>query len=140
MLREQFVYPATFIVHAENSVGSNIKDIKNTYFAYNAKEIEDCHYLCDVLNATNCMDCNYSLYYPESSYQLMSTLELKHAVCNIATHHSHHVYYCQLCNNSQYLFGCVGLNNKEYCIFNKQYTKEEYFTKLAGILEHLCLT
>ena len=36
------------------------------------------------------------------------------------------------CENSNHLFGCIGLRKKQYCILNKQYTKEEYertFTK-----------
>ena len=35
--------------------------------------------------------------------------------------------YCGFCIGSKSCFGCVGLYKKEYCIFNKQYTKEEYF-------------
>jgi hypothetical protein len=34
------------------------------------------------------------------------------------------------------LFGCVGLKNKEYCILNKQYTKEEYFKLVEKIKIH----
>ena len=37
--------------------------------------------------------------------------------------------------NSQNLFGCVGLVNKEYCILNKQYTKETYFEKIKEIAD-----
>lgn len=46
---------------------------------------------------------------------------------------------CEGCNNSAFLydcrgcsncFGCVNLRNKSYCIFNEQYSKEEYFEKL----------
>ena len=33
------------------------------------------------------------------------------------------IYNCLGCSNC---FGCVNLRNKKYCIFNKQYTKEEY--------------
>jgi hypothetical protein len=40
-------------------------------------------------------------------------------------------YYCYNCTNSHDLFGCVSLNRKQYCIFNKQYTKEEY-EKIVG--------
>ena len=36
------------------------------------------------------------------------------------------VRYSLYCHNSDHLLGCVGLQNKSYCIFNKQYTKEEY--------------
>lgn len=34
--------------------------------------------------------------------------------------------YCSLCFNSSSLFGCIGLNKKQYCILNKQYTEDEY--------------
>jgi hypothetical protein len=45
--------------------------------------------------------------------------------------------YCLLCQNSSYLFGCISLRNKQYCIFNKQYTKEEYETLIPKIIEHM---
>ena len=44
-------------------------------------------------------------------------------------------------NNSRNCFGCIGLkNNDEYCILNKQYTKEEYETLVPKIIEHMMKT
>ncbi|MDR0650606.1 MAG: hypothetical protein LBG59_04305 [Candidatus Peribacteria bacterium] len=40
-------------------------------------------------------------------------------------------------NNSSNLFGCIGLRGKEYCILNKQYTKEEYETLVPKIIEKM---
>ncbi len=34
-------------------------------------------------------------------------------------------------------FGCIGLHHKQYCILNKQYSKEEYEVLLARIKEHM---
>ena len=34
-------------------------------------------------------------------------------------------------------FGCVGLRNKQYCIFNKQYTKEEYEDLVPKIIHQM---
>ena len=45
--------------------------------------------------------------------------------------------YTDWCNDCQDIFGCVGLRNKKYCIFNKQYTKEEYFNLRKKIIEHM---
>jgi hypothetical protein len=36
-----------------------------------------------------------------------------------------------------YCFGCVGLKHKQYCILNKQYTKEEYEILLPKIIAHM---
>ena len=35
------------------------------------------------------------------------------------------------------IFGCVGVQNKQYCILNKQYTKEEYEALVPKIIEHM---
>lgn len=45
--------------------------------------------------------------------------------------------YSAYCNTSSNLFGCVGLRKKEYCIFNKQYTKEGYFALREKIIQHM---
>ena len=41
------------------------------------------------------------------------------------------------CQNVANLFGCVGLKNKQYCILNKQYTKEEYETLVVRIIQQM---
>jgi hypothetical protein len=63
--------------------------------------------------------------------------------------YSENVYSCFMfdnCNNVWYsvymadcsfCFGCVGLKNKQFCIFNKQYTKEDRFTTVEMILSWL---
>ncbi len=50
---------------------------------------------------------------------------------------SDNVYYCILCIGIKDCFGCVGLRNKQYCIFNKQYTKEAYEKEVAEIINHM---
>ncbi len=47
------------------------------------------------------------------------------------------VHYSMLCMNCKHCFGCVGLNHDEYCVFNKQYTKEEYEELVGKIIEHM---
>ena len=43
--------------------------------------------------------------------------------------------HCQ--SSSSNLFACVGLRNKQYCILNKQYSKEEYDELVPKIIEHM---
>ncbi len=49
----------------------------------------------------------------------------------------HHLEYSFSCVGSSNLFGCVGLRKKEYCILNKQYTKEEYEALRAKIIQQM---
>jgi hypothetical protein len=41
------------------------------------------------------------------------------------------------CVNVSNCFGCVNLRKKEYCILNKQYSKEDYFVLRKKIIEDL---
>lgn len=45
--------------------------------------------------------------------------------------------YCIACRNISNCFGCVGLKKKQYCIFNKQYSKEEYEVLRNKIIKHM---
>lgn len=50
---------------------------------------------------------------------------------------SHDIMYSYVCKNSSNLFGCVGIRNKQYCILNKQYTKEGYEDLKNQIIEQM---
>ena len=47
------------------------------------------------------------------------------------------IFYCDSCRGCSDCFGCVGLLKKQYCIFNKQYKKEEYFELIEKIKKHM---
>ncbi len=45
--------------------------------------------------------------------------------------------YCIQTMTSHDMFGCIGLRKNEYCILNKQYSKEEYENLRAKIIEQM---
>lgn len=45
--------------------------------------------------------------------------------------------YSLICGSSSDLFGCVGLRKKQYCILNKQYSKESFFSLREKIVQHM---
>jgi hypothetical protein len=45
--------------------------------------------------------------------------------------------YCHFCHNCKHCFGCSGLKDSEYCIFNKQYSQEEYENVVPKIISHM---
>ena len=47
------------------------------------------------------------------------------------------VYYSYASHGCGNVFGCIGLRNKQYCILNKQYTKEEYKELVLKIIKHM---
>ena len=52
-------------------------------------------------------------------------------------HGLHTSDYTILCFGGSNLFGCVGLRNAQYCIFNKQYSKEDYFKLKEKIIKQM---
>lgn len=45
--------------------------------------------------------------------------------------------YCTFCAGCEQCFGCVGLHKKRFCVFNKQYTREEYNRLVPQMIEHM---
>jgi hypothetical protein len=137
MLQNSSVHKYMQIINGENCDGNNIQNSKNTHFAFNVADCWDSSFLYDVLEATDCRDLNYSLYKPECSVELISTLSMKYCFACMGTHFSHNMMYCDHCENSHDCFGCIGLNHGKYCIFNKQYSKEEYLKLREKIIAHM---
>ena len=58
--------------------------------------------------------------------------------CNCVWWSASHVLYSSYCvRDSHHLFGCTWLQNKSYCILNKQYTKEQYEALIPKIIEKM---
>ena len=51
--------------------------------------------------------------------------------------YSNDVWYSFMMNNCRNCFGCAEMNGKQYCILNKQYTKEEYEKLVPKIIEQM---
>lgn len=126
-----------FLTNTENCTGDMITNSKNTFNSFNATGCEDSSYLYDVLDAKDCRDLNYSLYKPELSTELISTLNLTYSAFCVASHYCSSIYYCDMCNNSKNLFGCIAINRGENCILNKQYSAEDYQILKAKIITHM---
>jgi len=123
------------------STGAYVTNSKNVRHGYLVRESEDCKYIqyLQAPSNKNCYDFtiwgeNNQLGY-ENLTSGLGTFHLKFSMeCSSNMRDSE---YCVFCQDSLNLFGCVGLNKKEYCIFNKQYSPEEFFELRRKIIEHM---
>jgi hypothetical protein len=128
------------IINSPNSTGDDLYNCKNVKESFDVTSAENSKWLCDVLEAKECYDLNFSLYKPSFDIELISTLNLGNSgFCN-ASHFSNDIFYCDKCNSSSDLFGCVGVSKKKYCILNKEYSKEEYLNLRDRIIQHMKTT
>ncbi len=73
----------------------------------------------------------------EESYGAMACGDSKNLLhCHLCNNCSY-ASYSEHCYNSHNIFGCEGLRASEYCILNKQYTKEEYEVLKSKIIDHM---
>ncbi|OGD65960.1 hypothetical protein A3F08_00580 [Candidatus Berkelbacteria bacterium RIFCSPHIGHO2_12_FULL_36_9] len=142
-LKQTVPHRYSFQLNCQNCVGDDLYDSKNSYFCFNCREIEDCKYMYDLGSNKDSMDCyEHGWLVPsELNYEAHAGMAGYHLLfCNICAD-SRDLIYCDLCfNNSRNNFGCVGLKKKEYCILNKQYTKEGYEELVTKIIEHMKMT
>lgn len=114
---------------------------KNAKYCYNATQVEDSRYCQDVyLGATK--DCYDYTLWGETSELMYEVLQTGNACRNVKFSWNcwpaaHDIEYSVHCHSSSYLFGCVGLKKKSYCIFNKQYSKEDYAIFREKIIRHM---
>ncbi len=128
-----------FQKNCENCLGNDIQNSKNLYYGFNVKYAEDCSYLyMQNTHVKDSMDLN-CIGYDDSEvlYECIGNSGNFYTYfCNSCWHNSN-ITYCEQCFDSKNLFGCIGLHHKQYCILNKQYSKEEYEDLLAKIIENM---
>lgn len=136
-LKMSFPRRPNYITECENSdYGNYLFKCKNIYFGFESSECEDCTYIFDSFKAVNCCDGDYVIE-SQNCYDSVDAIN-----CNNCTYINYcsRVYdshFCWNCSDSHNLFGCYRLQMNEYCIFNKQYTKEEYEKKVAELKKRL---
>ena len=125
------------------STGSYVTQSKNVRDSYLVRECENVRYCQSLQETPGAKDCyDYSIWGDgaELVYEATSCgtgiQNVKFAL--LTQENVHDTEYTIACTNgSANLFGCVGLRKKEYCILNKQYTKEEFEVLVPKIKQHM---
>lgn len=94
----------------------------------------DCSYL---YNSELCYECSNMYEKTQLSYQTLGTIDVYHVAFSTYAFLSSELLYCDMIYHSKNLFGCAGLKKKQYCILNKQYSKEAYERLVTKIIEHM---
>ncbi|HAQ02311.1 hypothetical protein A2467_01805 [Candidatus Nomurabacteria bacterium RIFOXYC2_FULL_36_8] len=129
-LRDVFPLQHLSNSNATNSDYCNIaEDSKNSYMSSGSWKIEQTHYSNRIFFTKDSSDLyivqNSELCYDDvmcsDCYHLMYSLNCKNCV------DSYFLYDCIGCTDC---FGCSNLRNKSYCIWNEQFSREEYKSRL----------
>ena len=113
--------------NSENADYCNyVGHVRNSYLIFGSVYSEDCYY--------------GSPYYSKDCVDTLVVRECERCYECVDCRKLHTCFYCQDCHSSNDLIycydllgckdciGCAGLRNKQYCIFNNQYSREKYET------------
>lgn len=138
LLETKAWWRAQHLDQTENVVGDYLREVKNSEQAFFVDRGED---VIKCLRALNVKDIIYSVGCFGSELVAYTVFlgseglyDIKYCV-NLTD--SKFMEYCLFCANCEHCFGCAGLVGKKYCIFNQQYSSEEYERHLQEIKSHL---
>ena len=119
--------------------GDYIAQAENSYSCFYAKNLRGCKYCFWYYDANDAYDC-MAWGESEEMYECVTTGSRSKGCkfSNMSWDGVRDIEYCDLCfNSTANCFGCIGLRGKQYCILNKQYSKEEYLACRARIEEKM---
>ncbi|MEK7462801.1 MAG: hypothetical protein AAB621_00325, partial [Patescibacteria group bacterium] len=116
-----------FAVNSEYT--NQIVNIKNSYLCFGGRDYEDSSYCAQNFFLKNCLDVDFSKKseFCFESAHLRNCFRVRFGYYSEDSLDSWFIYACKNCSNC---VGCTNLISKSHCIFNQQYTKEEYEKKL----------
>ncbi|MFA6528783.1 MAG: hypothetical protein WCT46_04550 [Candidatus Gracilibacteria bacterium] len=132
----QLAVPRAALVNkqSENSAFTNhAGKNKNCYLSGCIFGSQDCYYSDWIMNSHDCIDCSYMVENDEMCYETYYAWNSYKAFFCEFIRGCSNVWFCYDCFSSKDCFMCFNLRNKQYCIRNKQYSKEEYENEIAKI-------
>lgn len=121
----------------ENVSGDHIVNCRNCINCYDSGDLEDCANLIFSFNSRDCFDGHVVVDKCELCYETVSTINQYNTQFTFVSFYSKNGMYLDHCISCEDCFACSGLRKKKYCIFNKQYSKNEYEQLRARIIEHM---
>jgi hypothetical protein len=123
-----------------NSTGDLVSDAKNVRNSFVVKGGENVSYSDFSGDVKDKIKDSYDVTLTGGASECYETVVADHsqgAFFCLLSPKNMDVRYAQHCHSSKHLFGSIGIRNASYCIFNKQYTKEEYEELVPKIIEQM---
>lgn len=138
-LSQNSIWSSVISKNTELVFGSDTYDSSKSSFVYNVNNIEDCKYCWYLFGSHHCYDTDVFWWWSSFLYECVRTGGWEQNIMFSfgIFEWSYDIWYSALLIDCKYCFGCVGLKHKEYCIFNKQYEKDEYEEEVKKIIESM---
>ena len=141
-MRLNSIHRFAHIVNSYNVSGNNIDHAKNCHNCFDISEkMEDCKNLFwATRNVKDVYNSGPGIGGLELGYESFDAGgDPGGSNCRFCSvvYYSQNAEYSFNCYNCSNIFACIGLRSKHYCIFNKQYSQEEYLVLREKIIKHM---
>ena len=109
-----------------------VNDLKDCYLIFTSRLCERAAYSDNLFEVKDSLDLSYSTR-SELCYECFNVRQCYKLYYSIDSEACHDSYFLKDCVGCSNCFGCAGLRNQNYSIFNKQYTKESYLQELERL-------
>lgn len=130
------VHRESFTTNAVRSTGNFLADCKNCSTCAFLERSENCRYVWRGHETKDSIDA-VGTAYNEKIGCSTTVLGSYEGVGLLNVTRCRYSFYLENCEECEYCFGCVGLRKKKFCIFNKQYSEEEYNVLLKKIKQNM---
>ena len=123
--------------HCEDCTGDMLFHCRACEYCFDCRECERCKFVMFTPNGVESYDSTFTAPAGvQFGYENVSTLG-NNMIGNALVWYGADTEYSTECHSSHDLFGCIGLKRAEYCILNRQYSREEYFALRERIVAHM---
>lgn len=125
-------------LNCENVIGDHVTNCRNSFNVFEGYDSEDIYHSISFADSRDVYSC-YSAGWAGCDRIFSSAVtrgSTDIAFC-VYTFYSSNLRYCHSSNRLDNCFGCIGLQHKQYCILNKQYTQQQYEKLVPKIIEHM---
>lgn len=136
-LRKKAIHKYGSIYQSVMSTGDYIENSKDCVSCFDIYGSENTRYSNRIVRSKECADVfgaiGGELLYESHGTGSTSVNSKSMFLCNAVTDSEYGV----LCLNTKDIFACASLNKNSYCIFNTQYSKEDYAALREKIIAHM---
>ncbi|MFH0820797.1 MAG: hypothetical protein V1908_03415 [Candidatus Peregrinibacteria bacterium] len=136
-MKQKAIHQAIISVKTEDCMGDNLFESKHCRQCFGVKFSQDCAYLIDVMKYKDSMDSYSGGRDSELCYETTSVSACFNTKFCVRATYSNDIDYSFFIQSSHDCFGCIGLRQKTFCIFNKQYSELEYKALRERIIRHM---
>lgn len=125
-MRQEAVRKHVEMIQSERCTGDYIYKSKNLRECFDVIESEDSAFCYECIGIKDAYDVYESGFSCEQQYETHACNRTSFSKFCSVCYDSSFLEYCEMSYNSSNLFACIGLKRNDFCILNKQYSKEEF--------------